>query len=331
MVNHFASLLSNLNLSTPGPSEQPIFLGGEIPIGESESSDPTFLLSDESGIPIFLGGELSSFGNQIGKAYCPLVYRQYIAIPLPPQLQKFHSVLFPESASFFYKQYLLYSYLKLISATDWANHVGIYDSRITYNLSDIKDYFKFFRKSEPVSNNSKYKMLLIGNIKSEEDVAGAQNNFIVKQAPNPQNLLVYSLTQKKYYKQGKESSSIASGMDTPVELATPTTSKIIQIGDTGLSFYITGQLGATPSIFSEDNNIWSFSAEAPLIFDYSAKINELNVISSVVEDMLEYGRASCNTSYENLWKTHYNIIYRFAGLLLAYVERVNILWQKRQM
>jgi hypothetical protein len=34
----------------------------------------------------------------------------------------------------------------------------------------------------------------------------------------------------------------------------------------------------------------------------------------------------CDASYSNLWNTHYNDVYRFAGLIMAYVERVNKVW-----
>ena len=332
MVNHFATLLSNLDLGVVGPSEQAIVLGGADLGAAGPAGELDFILSDETGTRISLGSMFSSYGSQPVKNYSPLVYRHHTAIPLPTQLAKFQDILFPDSASFFYKQYLLYCYLRIIQSTDWADQVTVYDNRITYDLDDIPSYFRYFRKSAPVCNNPKYRMLLVGNIKTEEDVNSYQNNFVIRQASNPQHLRIYSLTQKKYYKQGKQGSINPVGMDVPVELAanSTTTSKIIPIGDTGLSFYITGELGEAPNFFAEDNNVWVFSAEAPLLFDYAQKINELTVISSVVEDMLEYHRDNCNVAYENIWKMHYNSVYRLAGLLLAYVERVNILWQKRQ-
>lgn len=329
MVNHFATLLSNTNLNTGGPIKQNYLLSGtDTPGGVAD-----FLVSDINGTRISLGTFLSSASPTDFRSYSPFVYRHYSPIPLPAVLEKFHAILFPDSASFFYRQYLLYCYLKLIDSTGWAERVKIYDPRITYELSEVTEYFRYYRNSQPVCNNPKYTMLLTGNIRAEDDINSYQNNFVIRQASDPQSLYVYSLTQKKYYKEGLQGSRNHGGMEVPVELAagSSTTSKIIRVGDTGLSFYITGNFGPAPDLFTEGNNVWAFSAEAPLLFDYKQKINELTVISSVVDDMLEYHRDHCTPDYVNLWNSHHNSVYRFAGLLMAYVERVNILWQKRQM
>jgi len=65
------------------------------------------------------------------------------------------------------------------------------------------------------------------------------------------------------------------------------------------------------------------------VFDFNAKLNELLLNSLAVDDMLNYSKELCSTTYENLWRTHYNVVYKFVGLLLAYVERVNLVWQKQ--
>jgi hypothetical protein len=77
------------------------------------------------------------------------------------------------------------------------------------------------------------------------------------------------------------------------------------------------------------NKIWSFSSNVPPRFDLLSKIKEIDARDYVVDNMLNFNKDHCDISYENIWRQHYNDIYRFAGLLLAYVERVNLVCQKR--
>jgi hypothetical protein len=111
----------------------------------------------------------------------------------------------------------------------------------------------------------------------------------------------------------------------------PTISRSIAIGETGLKFNITGPFTAeAPKGFlTTGNRTWAFSAEAPFTFDFSAKMKELTANYQIVENMLAYGEELCNLSYSRMWHMHYNDTYRLAALLLAYVERVDFVWQKR--
>jgi hemolysin activation/secretion protein len=101
------------------------------------------------------------------------------------------------------------------------------------------------------------------------------------------------------------------------------------MGDTGLSVTLTGDFNNLTTGFTKTSNKrWSFIAEAPFSFDMGEKINNLNIKYRHVERMFEYNRNSCNSTYENMWNQHFNDTYKLTGLLLAYVERMNLLWRE---
>jgi hypothetical protein len=122
-------------------------------------------------------------------------------------------------------------------------------------------------------------------------------------------------------------------METTLTLAenNTTVTKAVNIGETGLRFNITGPFTAEAPIgfLTSGGRSWSFSAEAPFVFDFKGKIAELNANYQIVENMLSFGDELCDHSYTRMWHLHYNDTYRLAALLLAYVQRVDYVWQKR--
>ena len=93
-------------------------------------------------------------------------------------------------------------------------------------------------------------------------------------------------------------------------------------------FSITGPFqGGDIDFSTTSTKTWSFTVETPFNFNFSSKFDELETSYQAVDDMFLKYRESSNVSYEHLWRQHFNSVYRFAGLLLAYVERVNQVWQ----
>lgn len=322
MVNHFASLLINLNLTATQPVQGNFVLADETIGGD-------FGITTEDGYNIALGDTYSAITTT--KLTSPFIDRNYSQITLPSELQRVYDVLFPATASNYYKQFLLYSYLRVLAATDKAQDVKNYDKRITYNLNELTEYFRFDRLSTAQSSNADFNLLLSGNLHVGEDAAYFNEQFVVLQLGNSQYLRVFSLTQAKYFKQRQVPSVNPTGKDILLELSTsPNVSKPIPVGDTGLTFSITGPFNSAPNPLTTTNNVWHFIAEAPFLFDVVAKVNELASTNSLVSDMLDFNSDVCNISYKNLWHSHYNPVYKLSGLLLAYVERINILWQSSQ-
>jgi hypothetical protein len=134
---------------------------------------------------------------------------------------------------------------------------------------------------------------------------------------------IYSYTQNKYYKPGTAPSLSTTDMLISLETAGANITKPVAVGDTGLSFSLSGNFEA---FISQSVRSWEFTAEAPFRFDFESKMAELAAQQHLVDKMLAYRHAECTIVYENLWNMHHNSVYRFAGLLLAYVERVNLIY-----
>jgi len=313
MVNHFASLLSNIDLTSVDSVAQKyeLILGGN-----SSVSVPGGVLS--------VGHYTAITDNRL---LLPLVARNYTFLPLPIELQRVYNILFPVGCSIHYKQFLLYSYLKVVDLTDRADDIKIVDNRISYSLEDLFGYFKFRNISIGSPSDSSYPLLVYGTGTSNESSRSFTNFYTISQQTNTATVLIYSNTQGEYYHPTKGSAKLSEGMTV---LVTPSAkdaliSNPITIGNTGLTCVIGGKNAFTAS----SNKTWSFAVDSPIDFNILDKLKTLEAFGSVVDTMFNYRRTSCQQTYQNLWETHYNPVYRLAGLLLAYVERVNLVWQKR--
>lgn len=285
------------------------------------SSDNQDIVTNDSYL-IDLAGEYERSSEMI-RLVSPIVNKNFNHITLPIELQKFHNILFPESASNYHKQFLLYCYLRIVDSTDRREDIKKYDNRLSYDLDLIFDYFKFNRVYLEESNPKDYKLLIFGKMLNSSSANYYSNKFLISQIPNTSGVQVYSYTQNNYYtpfslpKESSNNSTIA------LTAAAPGITKPVAIGDTGLFFSIVGNLQNFLSPFARS---WEFTAEAPFRFDFSAKMQEFKNHQHLVDKMLNYRQSECDRTYENLWNLHYNDVYKFAGLLLAYVERVNLLY-----
>jgi hypothetical protein len=301
-------------------------LGGDL---ENDPMDmPDFGLVTDDGAALMLD---DFYATEIAtRVSNPFTARNYVSLALPQDLQRFYNLLFPTESSDYYVQFLLYCYISLVQSTDIAEHVKRYDNRISYDLKELQSYFNFTRISAAYSNDPDFKLLVTGQIRNAPDTLGRYNKFIVRQVSNTSKLVIISATQQRYYKPGSMPSTSATDMEVQLELGNSgTITKPVAVGDTGLSLSITGPFQSLDVNFSTNPyKAWLFSAEAPFHFDFAAKIKQLENSYQQVEAMLNFRREDCTASYENMWHTHHNSVYRFVGLLMAYVERVNIVWQK---
>lgn len=319
MTNHFASLLINASPVQQNPLEEGFLLSTDdgfiiivSPTGEN------ILLEGYGGAPTF-------------NPYSLLIDRNFVPIPLPESLENFRQLLFPSHVTDYYRQFLLYYYLRLVAASDKSDDTLKYDKRLTYDLDEIQDYFRFTKISAPKTNSTSFRLLLSGALHQSDDVQSFANNFVISQIEDSTSVLVFSNTEKKYYKAGKVASNSSVDMEIPLvlDLSNPSITKPIAIGETGLQFSLTGPftaIGMPTNFTTSANKFWSFTAEAPASVDFNRKLTEIELSYKALEDMFNFAKESCNSSYENIWHSHYNSVYRFAGLLLAYVERVNTLW-----
>ena len=322
MVNHFASLLCNLNLSYLDIERDEYLLAGDSP------DSPDFFLVTQGGYYIYLDG---SVAQEASKSYSVLTNRNYNPIELPPELGNFHSLLFSEKGSKYYQQFLLYCYLRVVAATNLKDHVKTFDNRITYNLEEFSEYFRSPRLSPTTTNDINFKLLVSGGMDTSEGTESFSNHIAISQLQNTSKVAIYSITQREYYRPGEFSSKTLTGMEVNlsefIDPARPQVTKPIALSDTGLTISITGPFDR---FTDTPGKVWTFSTEAPFVFDFSSKLALIKNSDSKVDEMLNYAKDITNPVFENIWRSHHNSVYSLAGLLVAYVERMNLIWETRR-
>lgn len=320
MVNHFSTLLINLNLGETTPSVESYFLGTELSELLATENNELFILDD---IKTYI---------KFQRMYNVLINKDYVAINLPQELLNFYNLIFPENSSKYYKQFLLYAYLKIINSTDLADKVALYDNRISYNLEEIDTYFRLNQISVSLATDPLFKLYPSGKYNISEKIQGPVQSFIIKQKENTNRLLVFCITDGNFYKKGVPENNSSLNMESELvySVDAPKLSTPIAIGDTGLSFTISNSSGLS-TLTDSANKLWTFSVDTPLAFDYVNKLTELNNSSFIINEMFNFRKESCDIAYENYWRTHFNNLYKIAGLLVAYVERINLLWQEKVM
>jgi hypothetical protein len=321
MVNHFSSLLANFNLIDLKLTRDNFLLGID---------DTSYLLGDPFNDTegYFIGIEGDKIYNKLIRNYNNFINNKFIKINLPTELENFHELLFPKTNNAHKNQFLLYTYLSLVNSTDLKKFTTYFDNRITYDLTEWDNYFKFFYVTYKKDDLNGFNLLFSGKFDAVEFENQGPLVFNISQQNNLNKILVYCPIIKKYLKSGKSSDANYFDMDIDVVFSNNTnSSKAIEVGNTGLFFRFIGQ----PEAFTTSSNkLWSFSLESPYIFDFLNFFDNLLKNYNIIDNMLRFKSTECNISYENLWRTHYNSVYKVAGLLLAYVERVNILWESKE-
>jgi hypothetical protein len=314
MVNHFATLLANLDLLQYSVAFENYKLADNLNDKILSYSGNTISLSD-------MYADVSP-----RLTFSPFTCRDFHKISLPRELNVIYEMLFPQDTSEYYKQFLLYCYLRLISSTDRSEDIKNYDKRLSYDLDDLSGYFNLFQ-TQVTSDDNPFKLLLHGEIKDTHSTQSNVNNFVIQQVANTFNVSIFSKTEKLYYTYNGSSPYIGSEGVTLQIPAGSNVSNTIVLGNTGLSFNLTGPFES--SFTSTAYKKWTFTAATNLKFDFSSVFSDLSNSYLAVENMFNFSKSFCDVSYENMWNMHHNDVYKLVGLLLAYVERVNIVWQQK--
>jgi len=258
------------------------------------------------------GGEKSYFIN-----------RDYSPVTLPVNLAQFYSILFPSGTSNYQKHFLCYSYLRILESTGLTDVLYSLDSRVTYDLNELKEYFRINLVSTPTTTNINFNASVSGTYVPTNKNNYYYNSFTISQVGSTANVTVRSDLDRVYFNGLKTFDSISPEAVIPVNYSGfDGMSEDIQIGGMGLSFVITGPL----NLFTQSaNKSWNFIAEAPFVFDFPTFFNYLKTRQSTVDYMLGYATPDLTMTNENLWSKHFNDLYKFAGLLNCYIQRVNTL------
>ena len=246
----------------------------------------------------------------------------FSAIPLPPQLQAFYNLLFPNSTSRYYAQFLAFTYLNYLQAANQEQFIYGLDSRVTYQLANITDYFTIQQISNPVISNYQFPINIYGSYTLNSSSQKNYEDILITQI-STNYISIYSKTNHLYYNATSTSPTLTPNFIQQItsNLSSPT-SNVFQIYNTGLSFTISG---AFIDLVDFNNLTWEFNAQAPFNFNFNTFFNTLLNNTNYINQMLNYNSVVLDQNSYNLWVQHYNPVYRFAGLLNQYILSVNAL------
>lgn len=244
------------------------------------------------------------------------------ALNLPSQLQQFYNLLFPPGLSRYYIQFLAFCYLQVLRAANQEQFVYSLDNRVTYKLDQINDYFLINQISAPIISNANFPISIFGEYAINSSTTKNYEDILISQISTIY-VSIYSKVNKVYYNQNSSSSNLTPAYQIKISSnLTNSTSDTISIANTGLSFAIAGSL---IDLSDASGLTWEFTAQAPFNFDFNKIYNSLLVNLPTVNAMLNFNPTINDPHSLTLWSTHYNPVYRVAGLINCFVLQLNSL------
>jgi len=258
----------------------------------------------------------------------------FVPITLPTPLEAFHKLIFPPSASRFNRLFLAHNYLRYIEASNLTDDILTYDKRISYNLTSNKDlYFKYHRISNPrivsanpSANDKKVQITLKGKYDSTTNLDRFYKIIRIEQLTNSLNVKIQSV---EYNAEGNmivlETYTNSTALVFNNVYGTSTGySQFIDISKIGIKVMI-----YAPTTFTATSDkAWEVLVESPIVFDFNSTYNTVLNSTDIVTDMLKQIPSTDTSKYEQIWKGHFNKVYKLAALLIAYVARVDNLHNK---
>ena len=230
-------------------------------------------------------------------------------IPLPKALSDFHNLIYPSDATREYKLFLAFTYLRIIQAAGKNEAFSLKDPRITYDMADDGSLFLFNRTSNPQARDSVFKMTVTGNYVFPADYHAKSEIRITVYEQEVGGSLTVLISN--------ESDTLYTHSMAPL-VYTNYVSAPITLTGTNLTIQITN----TGQDEQEYPNAWTLLCQGPYVFNFTGLMASLKDNAMLVEAMLDYRRDLGIDTYENLWKSHPNSVYRLAGLLISYVLRI---------
>jgi len=264
--------------------------------------------------------------NPENKSY--FTARNYTPITLPTQLKRVHEILFPRDSSFYHRQFLCYSYLKLIEGTRSYKLFDSFDKRITYDLNKLEEYFRVARISAPISSDVNFNLLVLGSPAEEYKKNYYFETYTIKQIGSMPAICIYRDNDKVFINKDKTSSYLHGAFEIQLELAanSSTQTKEIDLGNTGLTFLINGKLS---DFTHTKDKYWNFIVESPMIFEFYEIYASLKRQAGLTEDFFKHEETVADRENYGVWSRHFNSLYAFSALLNTYVDKVDRLWQKQ--
>lgn len=242
---------------------------------------------------------------------------QFSGLILTSPFKELYSILFPQGSSRYYKQFLAHNYISIIRAAGLEDELKVIDSRISYS-TDNTDFFKIYRYSNPAISSTAHPIFIYGQYRGIETNSNFYDNFLVTQVDNTENVLVYSTVREVYINSlGQQFTTPDAEAEIVLDLSNGMTSEPVSIGSTGISFVISGAATFTAT----SDKTWEFLVESPFKFNITTILSQLKAYD--INKLNNFAPKVDVANYINLWNQHFNDAYRLAGLLLAYVTKLN--------
>ncbi len=240
-----------------------------------------------------------SYTDLESPAHIPSSFSEY---DYDPVLSKIFTLLYPANISVTQRLAVGHNLLKVVQAAGLEADLGLFDSRLTYPL-DTFEFFKYNQISGIVSSHEDAVLKVYGTLGSRVD-----RHFEEFTITQDSSSLVTNITMSEIPTDVPEFSLVF----------TAGVSQSVSIPTTDLTFRITTDTAA-PAY----ERTWVFRAEAPIQYDIRNLLSVLENETNAIDEMLLWTPKFDTTNYENLWRLHDNPVYRIAGLLLAFVARLD--------
>lgn len=249
-------------------------------------------------------GSPSGFAGEVGEEYIPPLYRK---LKLTGPLQSVYRVLYGSNPDRVFLNYRTRQLMSLIHNTDLADYVTAMDPRITYDTGPLDDLFYNLFQIQVVPEIGLTKRLfLVGDLQPDVvqgrcyaqwrvEVLTSSTVNVRRQTP-PVQEIVYDYT------------------------TTEGLSSLIPLPGSTLQFRIEPQNGA----------VWrvqGYARPAPNLTVLEAGLRRLGepIIVQLFQVATPAGKVEPYPTFRNCWERHPLFAYRLAGLLMAYLYRVESL------
>lgn len=241
--------------------------------------------------------------------------KDFGGVSLLAPFKEIYQVLFPKATSRYYKLFLAHNYQKAVEAAGLGNDLKKYDARMSYT-GEYSDFFKIYRHSNPAVSNPLHPLFVYGHYTGTENSSNFYDNYRITQVDDTLKVLLYSTVKELYIKGNQTFEEPESDAEILLDFTSGNSAPVL-IGSTGISFSIAG--GSTFADTSD--KVWEFLVEAPFNLNFSILVKQLETVNTAA--LFAYKPKVDVRSYQNLWLTHFNPVYRIAGLLLAYVAKLS--------
>lgn len=249
--------------------------------------------------------------------YIPIGFN---TITFPRELQRIHDILFPAATSRYFKQFLAHNYLNIVKAAGLTEELIKYDERVAYGVTD--DYFNVYRHTNPKTSHTAHPLFVFGKYRTINLNEYFYESFTISQVTNTLKVVVYSNTRRLYINGFNTYPTAEAAAEILLDFTDANgVSKTVEIGDTGISFAISG---AADTFVSSAGKTWEFIVEAPFEFHFDKIYNQLRT-STITAALFKFKPEIDVTKYENMWLSHPSSVYKVAALLCAFVEKANSL------